>query len=105
MGDRDFTFHHCPDTRSSGTLYLVEELGVAPEIRLLSLERGEHKRPDYLAINPMGKVPAIVHAGTVITEQGAIALYLGDLFPETGMTPQIGDPLRGAMLQIGRAHV
>lgn len=97
--DRGFTFFHCPNTRSSGTLYLIEEMGLSPEIRLVSLERGEHKRADYLAINPMGKVPAIRHGETVVTEQGAITLYLGDLFPETGMSPQMGDPARGAMLR------
>ena len=99
MSDRDFVFYHAPNTRSSGMLYLMEEMGLSPEIRLLSLERGDHKKPDYLAVNPMGKVPAIVHGETVVTEQGAIALYLGDLFPETGLCPQMGDPLRGSLLR------
>jgi len=99
MNDRSFTLYHAPNTRSSGILYLIEELGVAHELELLSLERGEHKAPEYLAVNPMGKVPAIRHGETVVTEQGAIALYLGDLFAEVGLAPQMGDPLRGSLLR------
>lgn len=98
-GDRDFTFFHAPNTRSSCMLYLIEELGVPYRLHPLSFARGEHKAADYLAINPMGKVPAIRHGETVVSEQGAIALYLGDLFPETGLTPQPGDPLRGELLR------
>ncbi len=47
----------------------------------------------------MGKVPAIVHAGAVVTEQGAIYPYLADLYPEAGLAPPIGDPLRGPYLR------
>ena len=99
MSDRDFTFFHAPNSRSSCMLFLIEELGVPYVLRPVSLARQEHKTPDFLAINPMGKVPAIVHGETVVTEQGAIALYLGDLFPETGMCPPPGDPQRGALLR------
>lgn len=99
MTDRSFTLFHAPNTRSTGILRLVEEMGVAYDLHALDLAKGEHKRPDYLAINPMGKVPAIRHGDTVVTEQGAITLYLGDLFPETGLCPQPGDPLRGALLR------
>lgn len=99
MSDRHFTFYHAPDTRSSGILYLLEELGAPYDLELLSLERGDHKARAYLAINPMGKVPAIRHGATVITEQGAIALYLGDLFVEAGLSPQMGDSSRGSLLR------
>jgi glutathione S-transferase len=53
------------------------------------------KAPAYLAINPMGKVPAVVHRGTVITENAAICAYLADAFPEAGLAPPYGDPSRG----------
>ena len=53
------------------------------------------KAPQYLAINPMGKVPAIRHGGTVVTECGAICAYLADAFPNAGLAPPAGDPLRG----------
>lgn len=99
MNDRSFTFFHAPNTRSSATLYLIEELGVPYDLHPLSFARQDHKAAEYLAVNPLGKVPAIRRGGTVVTEQGAIALFLGDLFPETGMCPEIGDPLRGELLR------
>lgn len=99
MTSRDFTFFHAPQSRSSCMLYLIEELGVPYGLHPLAFAKGDHKTPEFLALNPMGKVPTIRHGETVVTEQGAIALYLGDLFPETGMCPQPGDPLRGELLR------
>lgn len=99
MTDRTFTFFHAPQSRSSCMLYLIEELGVPYRLHPLAFAEGDHKTPEFLALNPMGKVPTIRHGETVVTEQGAIALYLGDLFPETGMCPQPGDPLRGDLLR------
>lgn len=99
MTGRDVTLFHAPRTRSAGTLRLLEELGVPYRLHVLDLATGDHKKPDYLALNPMGKVPALRHGETIVTELGAIALYLGDLFPETGQCPQPGDPLRGALLR------
>lgn len=93
------TFHHAPNTRSSGTLLLFEELGASYELNLLSMKAGEHRQPPYLAINPMGKVPAISHNGAIVTEQVAIAIYLSDLFPEAGLAPALADPLRGPYLR------
>ncbi len=93
------TFYHAPNTRASGTLLLLEELGAPYELKLLNMKAGEHRAPPYLAINPMGKVPAIVHNGATVTEQVAIAIYLADLFPEAGLAPPLGDPLRGPYLR------
>jgi glutathione S-transferase len=53
------------------------------------------KAPAYLAVNPMGKVPAIRHGDAVVTETGAICAYLADAFPEAGLAPPPGDPRRG----------
>src|SRR3546814_5747182 len=53
------------------------------------------KSPEYLAINPMGKVPAIEHRGVVVTEAAAICAYLADAFPDAGLAPATDDPLRG----------
>jgi glutathione S-transferase len=53
------------------------------------------KAPEYLAINPMGKVPAIRHGDTVVTEGGAICAYLADAFQDAGLAPPPGNPLRG----------
>ncbi|HEX5421274.1 MAG TPA: glutathione S-transferase family protein, partial [Gammaproteobacteria bacterium] len=55
----------------------------------------EHKSAEYLAINPMGKVPAISHRGVVVTEAAAICAYLADAFPAAGLAPALDDPARG----------
>lgn len=93
------TFFHAPQSRSGGTRALFEELGVDYELHVLNLKAGEQRRPEYLAINPMGKVPAIRHGGALITEQPAVFLYLADLYPEAKLAPPIGDPLRGPYLR------
>src|SRR5690349_14680357 len=97
--DRRVTLYHSPNTRSSGTLLLLEELGAPYDIHLLDMKAGEQRQPEYLAVNPMGKVPAIRHGDAIVTEQVAITLYLADLFPEAGLAPAIGDPLRGPYLR------
>ncbi|HLH11933.1 MAG TPA: glutathione S-transferase family protein [Methylovirgula sp.] len=95
----EIIFYHAPNARSGGTLLLLEELGAPYELRVLNLNKGEQRQPAYLAINPMGKVPAIVHGESLITEQVAIYIYLADLFPVAGLAPQIGDPQRGPYLR------
>ena len=96
---RHVTLFHSPQSRSAGALVLLEELAADYELHILNLKKGEQRRADYLAINPMGKVPAIVHDGALVTEQGAVYAYLADLYPEAGITPAIGDPLRGPYLR------
>jgi glutathione S-transferase len=97
--DRKVTLYHSPQTRSSGTLILLEELGAPYDLHVLNMKAGEQRQPEYLAINPMGKVPALRHGNALITEQVAIFLYLADLLPEAGLAPPIGDPLRGPYLR------
>ena len=97
--DRRVTLYHCPHTRSTGALILLEELGAPYDLHVLNMKAGEQRQPAYLAINPMGKVPAVRHGDAVITEQVAIYLYLADLFPEAKLAPQIGDALRGPYLR------
>ena len=93
------TLFHSPNTRSTGVLTLLEELGVDYDLHVLNTKRGEQRQAEYLAVNPMGKVPAIRHDGALVTEQGAVYAYLADLYPEAGITPAIGDPLRGPYLR------
>jgi glutathione S-transferase len=93
------TLFHSPNTRSTGVLTLLEELGVHYDLHVLNTKRGEQRQAEYLAINPMGKVPAIRHGDAVVTEQGAVFLYLADLYPQAGLAPPIGDPLRGPFLR------
>lgn len=95
----NLVFFHAPNSRSAGTRILLEELGARYELRVLNMKAGEQRRAPYLAVNPLGKVPAIVHDGALVTEQVAIFIYLADLFPEAGLAPAIGDPLRGPYLR------
>ena len=92
-------FYHSPNTRSVGTRILLEELGAPYELQVVNMKAGEQRQAGYLAVNPMGKVPAIVHDGALVTEQPAVFLYLADLFPAAGLAPAIGDPLRGPYLR------
>ena len=69
------------------------------EYALVRLHKGEHRHPDYLAINPMGKVPALKHGDAVVTESAAICLYLADAFPNANLSVPIGDPRRGPFLK------
>ncbi len=99
MAGDDLIFFHAPQSRSGGVRVLFEELGVPFQLRVLNLRAGDSRRPEFLAVNPMGKVPAILHNGALVTEQSAIYLYLADQFPEAGLGPRIGDPLRGPFLR------
>jgi glutathione S-transferase len=99
MSAQKLVHYHAPNTRSATIRWLFEELGVPHELKVLNMKKGEHKSPEYLAINPMGKVPTIVHGDTPVTEAAAIALYLADLFPEAELAPKVGDPARGTYLR------
>jgi glutathione S-transferase len=92
-------FFHAPHSRSSVARAMLEELGAPYDLVALNLKAGEQRTPDYLAINPMGKVPAIRHEDVLITEQPAILMYLAELYPEKNLAPALGDPLRGAYLR------
>ena len=99
MTDARITLFHAPQTRSTGAYALVEELGADVDLHILNLKAGELRQPGYLAINPMGKVPALRHGEALITEQGAVYLYLADHFAEAGLAPAIGEGLRGPFLR------
>ena len=93
------TLYHAAPSRSSIVRWMLEEIGEPYDIHLLSLSKGETQTPDYLAINPMGKVPALRHGDIVITEAAAICAYLADAFPKAGLSIPIGDPRRGIYLK------
>jgi len=93
------TLYHASPSRSSVALWMLEELGEPYEVHLLSFEKGENRAPEYLAINPMGKVPALRHGDTVITEVAAICAYLADEFPNAKLNVPIGTPQRGVYLK------
>ena len=97
--DRKLVFFHSPNTRSAGMRILLEELGAPYELHALNMKAGEQRQPAYLKVNPMGKVPAILHGDALVTEQVALYIYLADLFPEAGLAPALTDPLRGPYLR------
>ncbi|MDH4562134.1 glutathione S-transferase family protein [Pseudomonas sp. BN411] len=97
--NRQVTLYHCPYTRSTGALTLLEELGADFKLHVMNMKLGEQRKPEFLAINPMGKVPTITHGDAVVTEQVSVYLYLADLYPEAKLAPPLGDPLRGPYLR------
>jgi glutathione S-transferase len=90
----ELVFYTNPMSRGRIARWMLEEVGQPYRTEILSYETGL-KSPEYLAINPMGKVPALVHGGVVVTETAAICAYLADAFPAAGLAPPPGDPLRG----------
>ncbi len=96
---KSVTLYHCPKTRSAAVLNLLLELEAPYELKIINLKAGEHRQPAYLAVNPMGKVPALHDGDTLITEQVAILLYLADRFPNKKLAPTLDDPLRGSYLR------
>src|SRR4051812_3775930 len=95
----DLTLYHAAPSRSSIALWMLEEVGEPYDVKLLKLSEGDQLKPDYLAINPMGKVPTLEHGDIIITEVAAICTYLADAFPDKNLNVPIGDPRRGPYLK------
>src|SRR5947209_8758411 len=91
--------YHAAPSRSSIVHWMLEEVGEPYDLHLLSLQAGGNRAPPYLAVNPMGKVPALRHGDVVITEAAAICAYLADAFPRAKLSIPIGDPRRGIYLK------
>lgn len=95
MSDK-IQFYYNPMSRGRIAHWMLEEVGADYEIKTLDWKKAEHKSPEYLKINPMGKIPAIVHKGVVVTENAAICMYLADAFPNAGLAPAVTEVARGA---------
>ncbi len=91
--------YHAAPSRSAIARWMLEEVGEPYEVELLDLKRGDQTRAPFLAVNPMGKVPALIDGDVVITEVAAICCYLADAFPNANLAPPIGDPRRGPYLK------
>ncbi len=86
----ELVFYTNPMSRGRIARWMLEEVGTPYRTEIL--EYGTTiKAPEYLAINPMGKVPAIRHGDTVVTECAAICAYLADAFPDAGLAPKIAE--------------
>ena len=84
-----------PMSRGRIVRWMLEEVGQPYDVEILDYASGT-KSPEFLALNPMGKVPAMRHGDIVVTESAAICAYLADAFPAAGLAPPPGDPQRGA---------
>lgn len=87
-------YHH-PYSRAASCVWMLEEVGVPYELRHVDLMKGEQKAPEFLAQNPMGKLPLLVDGEAVVTESAAIALYLADRYAAGRLSPALDDPARG----------
>ena len=88
------TFYTNPMSRGRIARWMLEEVGEPYETVLLDYGT-TMKAPDYLAVNPMGKVPALRYGDTIVTEAAAICAFLADMFPDRGLAPAPGNPKRG----------
>jgi glutathione S-transferase len=91
-------YHH-PFSRAANTVWMLEEVGVPYTLHFVDLMSGQHKNPDVLALNPMGKLPILTDGSAVITESAAIGLYLADRYASGRLAPTLDDPRRGTYLR------
>ncbi len=89
------TLYTHPMSRGRMARWMLEETGAPYRLEVMGYA-DSMKAADYLAVNPMGKVPALVHGEAVVTETAAICAYLADAFPQAGLAPAPGDPARAA---------
>src|SRR5258708_2090214 len=92
----EIVFYHNPQSRAQMAHWMLEEAGAPYRIVPIDFEKGENRPPPFRAVNPMGKLPPIVHRGVVVTETAAIIAYGAAAFPAAGLAPAPDDPLRGA---------
>src|SRR5262249_42774678 len=88
-----------PRSRSFSTLWLMEETGQPYERVLTDISTGAQKKPEFLAINPMGKVPALKDGNVPVAEAAAICAYVAERYPDAKLAPPPGDPRRAKYLQ------
>lgn len=91
----DLVLYYNPMSRARIVHWMLEEVGAPYRLEVLRFDRREHKAEKFLSVNPMGKLPALVHRGVVVTETAAICAYLADAFPQAKLVPPVDSPLRG----------
>ena len=92
--------YYNPQSRAVIAKWMLDECDAQYEIVPIDFTKGEHKAPEFLKINPAGKLPALVDGDSKIFEGTAICLYLGDKFPQANLAPKIGSPERGRYLSL-----
>ncbi|MET3664486.1 glutathione S-transferase family protein [Caulobacter sp. 1776] len=93
-----YTLYGSPSTAGTAIHWLLLELGVPFDLKLLDFDKGEHKTPDYLALNPDGVVPTLIVDGAPITQMAGIATLLAERHPEAGFAPALGSIARAEYL-------
>src|SRR4051812_40656249 len=91
-------YHH-PFSRAANVVWMLEEVGIPYELRFVDIMKGEHKKPELTALNPMGKLPVLTDGEATITEQAAIGIYLADRYALGRLAPTLDDPKRGSYLR------
>lgn len=99
MTEPSLVLYHNPQSRSAGSRVLLEALGVPYTVEIIDFAAGQNRTPGFLALNPLGKLPTLVHGQAVVTEQVAITIYLADRFPAEALAPAFDDPQRGPYLR------
>ncbi|WP_437312943.1 glutathione S-transferase family protein [Sorangium sp. So ce385] len=92
--------YYNPRSRAAITRWMLDECGATYDLVPIDFEKREHKAPEFLKINPAGKLPALVDGDAKLFENAAICLYLADKFPEARLAPPIGSPQRGRYLSL-----
>lgn len=80
-------FYHNPQSRAAIVHWMLEEVGCDYDVRHIDFQKGDNRTPEFLSLNPMGKIPTLVVGGTVITEAPAIIAWLADAFPDADLAP------------------
>jgi glutathione S-transferase len=91
-------YHH-PFSRAAAVVWMLEEVGVPYELRFVDILQGAHKKPDMLALNPMGKLPILRDGDALVTESAAIGMYLADRYAAGTLAPALDDPKRASYLR------
>jgi glutathione S-transferase len=96
---RGITLYHSPASRAFTAYWMLEELGVPFSVRTVDIRKGEQKAPDYLKLNPAGKVPTLTDGPVVVSENPAIAIYLADRYGYGTLAPKMDEADRGPYLK------
>lgn len=96
----EITLYYNPRSRAAIARWMLEEAGARYRIKLMDFAAGDTRTPNFLAINPMGKIPTVVlEDGTILTENGAIAAWAAEAYPDAGLAPPAGSPEKATMLR------
>ena len=96
---RGITLYHSPASRAFTAYWMLEELGVRFDVATVDIRKGEQKSPEYLKLNPAGKVPTLTDGEVVVSENPAIGIYLADRYGYGTLAPRIAHKDRGPYLK------